>query len=168
MSKTYDCIATTTLSSAVLNVTFSSIPQTYTNLVAVINGGASTQTFAWVNTGGNISGSGLFSDTRVYGTGTDIVSLRRSGQDECVITPVGESEVNNSLNWHAILYVFSYSNTTTFKTFLSRTGRAASSTTTTVGLRRDTSAINTLQFDLSSTNTWNIGTTFSLYGIKAA
>lgn len=168
MATTYECIATTTLSSAVLNFTFSSIPQTYTDLVLIINGGASAGTFAWLNTSSNISGNNLFSDTMLYGNGSSAISAKRISQDESAFTPIGEGEVNNSLNWNAIVHFLNYSNTTTYKTFISRTGRAGSSTTATAGLRRDTSAINTLQIDLAGANTWNIGTTFSLYGIKAA
>lgn len=167
MTATYDCIATVAVTSATLNVTFSSIPQTFTDLVAVINGGASAGTFAWINTGANISGSGLFSDTILYASTTAAVSQRRSGQDESVYTPPGENEVDNSLNWNAVINFMNYSNTTTFKSIITRSGRAGSSTTIGALLRRDTSAINTIQFDLASTNTWNVGTTFSLYGIKA-
>jgi len=164
MPTTYEPIATTTLSSAQTYVQFSNIPQTYTDLVAVINASASGATGAWWNS--NTSGSALYSDTRLSGDGSSASSTRRSGQDEAIFT--AGSEVGTTFSFVATLHFMNYANTTTFKTVLSRSGSAGASTTAGVLLRRDTSAITTIYFDLVGTGTYSIGSTFTLYGIKAA
>jgi len=46
MPATYDCIATTTLTSTASSVVFSSIPQTYTDLVVVFVGKNTTANVA--------------------------------------------------------------------------------------------------------------------------
>jgi len=51
MPATYDCIATTTLTSTASSVVFSSIPQTYTDLVVV---------FVGKNTTANVAMTGEF------------------------------------------------------------------------------------------------------------
>jgi len=165
MATTYEPIATTTLGSAQSNVTFSSIPGTYTDLVAVINASASTTAQAWFNT--NVSGSNLFSDTRLSGDGSSATSARRSSQDESVMTLAGEVGTT-AHSFTAIIHFMNYANTTTYKTIIWRTGDAGGSTTAGVGLRRDTSAINSITFDLSSTPTYSAGSTFTLYGIASA
>jgi len=164
MPATYEAIATTTLGSASTGVTFSSIPGTYTDIVAVINASASGATAAWFNT--NASGAGLFSDTRMTGDGTTASSTRRTGQDESVFT--SGSEVGTTFSFVAVLHFMNYANSTTFKTVVSRSGSAGAATTAAVCLRRDTSAITTINFDLVGTGTYSVGSTFTLYGIKAA
>jgi hypothetical protein len=64
-----------------------------------------------------------------------------------------------------------YSNATTYKTWLSRNNRASASnapgTEALVGLWRSTSAITELVIGLTGGN-FDTGSTFTLYGIKAA
>ena len=77
MPATYEPIASLTLSSATGTVTFGSIPQTYRDLIMVINhSGAGDNFYFQLNsdTGSN------YSDTGVYGTGTSVVSFRNTSQ----------------------------------------------------------------------------------------
>ena len=164
MATTYSPIATTTLGSAQSSVTFSSISGSYTDLVAVINASASGATAAWFST--NASGASLFSDTRLSGNGSSATSTRRSGQDEAIFTD--SSEVGTTFSFVAVLNFMNYSNATTFKTVVSRSGSAGASTTAAVCLRRDTSAINSITFDLVGAGTYSSGSTFTLYGIKSS
>ena len=60
-----------------------------------------------------------------------------------------------------------YSNTTTYKTAISRGDRGATSTVAIVNLWRSTSAINNIQFFTDATN-FAAGSIITLYGIKAA
>jgi hypothetical protein len=69
------------------------------------------------------------------------------------------------------LQFMNYSNTTTFKTMLAR-GSAADSTSgqavsAWANLWRSTSAINQIRVN-PGTQTWAIGSTFTLYGVKSA
>jgi hypothetical protein len=163
MAITYEPIATTTLGSAQTGVTFSSIPGTYTDIVAVINASCSSDTSAWFNT--NASAGSLFSVTRLTGDGSTASSARTTGQDESIYT--NGSQVTTTFAFVATLHFMNYSNTTTFKTILSRSGNSGASTTAAVSLRRDTSAITTINFDLTGAATYSVGSTFTLYGIKA-
>jgi len=60
-----------------------------------------------------------------------------------------------------------YSNTTTNKTVIGR-HNGASGPVASVGLWRNTAAINSIRISNSSAVNFTIGSTFSLYGIKAA
>jgi hypothetical protein len=64
-----------------------------------------------------------------------------------------------------------YTNTTTYKTILCRTSNNYGGVIrSSVGLLKSTAAISSIWMDLafSSSNNWSTGSTFSLYGIKAA
>jgi hypothetical protein len=156
---TYTPIATTTLSSATASVTFSSISQGYTDLVIVYNGISSTddQNYFRYN---NDTGSN-YSRTFMYGNGSAAGS-NRSSNDTLLYGPFSLSTpVTN------IAHIMNYSNSTTYKTTLIRSGGAANSTIATVGLWRSTAAITNVLIATNS-GTFNAGSTFSLYGILAA
>jgi hypothetical protein len=167
---TYTTIAATTLTSNQTSVEFTSIPQTYTDLVIVFCGKA-------VSTGGDVRcrlGNGSFdtgnnySYTVLHGNGTTAGSARESSQPYCWLDYWGSVTSDDT---HLGIYQFmNYSNTTTYKTFLSRSNRAASGVDALVGLWRSTSAINQIQLALGSAGTreYASGTTATLYGIAAA
>ena len=170
VDNTYVALATQTLGSSTATVTFSSIPATYTDLVAVLsvrgaNAANSGAAFFTVNN----DTSSLYSNTRLYANGTSALSIRESNQTQ---TRVGEIVWNNAtagIFSPCIIHLMNYSNTTTFKTFLTRN---SSTTTDTlidqfVELYRSTSAINRIDFNCGGSN-FATGSTFSLYGIKAA
>jgi len=160
MASTYEPIATTTLSSSVANVTFSSIASTYTDLYLVIsdygNVTVGTDIFMRFN-----SDSGTnYSVTFMYGTGSSALSSRT--------TNASGIRLGYNDNYSPMLRVniMNYSNSTTNKTILSRDDSASNVTEATVGLWRSTAAINTVTI-LASSGNLNAGT-YTLYGIKAA
>jgi hypothetical protein len=167
MPTTYEPIATTTVTSSTATVSFTSIPATYTDLVLVVanllqvSGGNGLRGRFNSDTGTN------YSDTTLRGNGTSAVSDRESNQSSFY---VGETTYSSSEIGMAICHIMNYSNTTTYKTALSRSGRAGSDTIATVNLWRSTSAINRIDIALGGAfPTNNISTgTFTLYGIKAA
>ena len=65
------------------------------------------------------------------------------------------------------IQIMNYSNTTTYKTALSRSNNANTGTDAIVGLWRSTAAINSIVV-LISGNQFATGSTFTLYGIKSA
>ena len=78
------------------------------------------------------------------------------------------STLNTGLQ--TVTHFMNYSNTTTYKTLLSRSGTLGGSytgTTLIAGLWRSTSAITSILVGCT-TNTFVAGSTFTLYGIKAA
>jgi hypothetical protein len=162
MASTYEPIATTTLGSAAASYTFSSIPNTYTDLVLIVSakltsGGAANHYYR-VNsdTGSN------YSTTRLYGTGTTAGSDRGTN-----LTYIFGGDITANEPVADIIQFNNYSNTTTYKTILVRNNPVSSAVHAIVGLWRSTSAINSITATTPS-STFAVGSTFTLYGIKAA
>jgi hypothetical protein len=75
----------------------------------------------------------------------------------------------NSLNSTSTIHIFNYANTTTFKTAIGRGNITNSEVNARVGLWRSTSPITSVNLlAQEGSATWAVGTTFTLYGIKAA
>jgi hypothetical protein len=164
---TYVAIATQTLGSAVSSVTFSSIPGTYTDLVLVVSSTTSVDS-ASTRIRYNNDSSTLYSRTRLEGVGGSALSGRNTDITSIEIeSNIGTDSVIPSV---FIFQIMNYSNTTTNKTTLIRQNgfyTGAEGTSVQVGLYRSTSAINRIDI-LETANNFNIGSTFSLYGIAAA
>lgn len=156
---TYTPIATTTLGSAAASYTFSSIPSTYTDLVLVINGTVGVGAAAILQF--NADSGSNYSYTGINGSGTAATSFRSSG---ATIAGLGEIRTYNTT---IIVNIQNYSNTTTYKTLISRANTASDYVQAIVNLWRNTAAVNSITLSLSG-STYSIGTTFTLYGIAAA
>jgi hypothetical protein len=167
MPATYDKIATQTLGSATASVTFSGIPGTYTDLILVASlKQNTTTTITGATTRVNGDAATNYSNVNLYGNGTSAFSNRRTSVDAWFwLIDVPTTSLTD------FIYQFNnYSNTTTFKTMLSRISNASGLVIAQGGLYRSTSAITSITMaggdsgaDLIST-----GSTFTLYGIKAA
>jgi hypothetical protein len=167
---TYEAIATQTLGSAAATVTFSSIPGTYTDLVLVINGGTTDG-----NEGAQFrlnSDSGTnYSVTYLAGDGSAASSGRGSSLTAGRLNQASSLGATNSLTSNIIVQFMNYSNTTTNKTVISRTNVTTGTypaVEAMVNLYRSTSAITAIELRMSGSGTYMAGSTFSLYGIKAA
>ena len=163
MPSTYEPIATNTLGTAVSTVTFSSITGTYTDLVLVFQGGSSTDANIRMQVNGDTASN--YSWTQLGGNGTSVASFRNSSDTSWLMNRY--AYLSNNLNANFIFNFNNYSNTTTNKTVINRSNSAANGTDTTVGLWRSTTAITSITFSLSGGN-YIVGSTFTLYGIKAA
>lgn len=159
MAKTYEPIQTQTLANTATSLTFSSIPQTYTDLQVVVNGFVSASGDA-IHIQVNSDTATNYSWTRIYGDGTTASSDRGSTQNKATLGLMGNGQ--SAL----IVQLLNYSNTTTNKTFLGRSA-ADNFVQLGVGLWRNTAAINSVTV-LTGGQTFQIGAIFSLYGIKAA
>jgi hypothetical protein len=162
MPATYEPIEAKTLGTATASVTFSSIPQTYTDLVLVTNGVESANQYVAIRFNGDTASN--YSQTRLAGDGSSAFSDRQSSQT------YGRLSVGDPTNrFLMIASIFNYTNTTTFKNWLSRTNTANNMTGAVVGLWRKTpEAITSITVLTLTADTFSIGTTFVLYGIKAA
>ena len=159
MAVTYEPIATTTLSSAASSVTFSSISGSYTDLILIASVKASTGTPVASFTVNNDTGSN-YSRTGIYGDGSSATSFRETSQSLAAFATI------NATNFTpAKIQIQNYSNTTTYKTAIYSGGLDYPAAI--VYLWRSTSAINRVDFGISSGN-FASGSTFTLYGIKAA
>jgi hypothetical protein len=162
---TYDKIQTYTVPSAQTDVTLSSIPATYTDLVLVINAGSSAGADANFRLNGDTGSN--YSRTLITGNGSTATSSRNAN------AVVGRFNANAYPNGGAgdtiiIAQFMNYSNTTTRKTVISRANQASLGTDVVVNLWRNTSAINSILILSTSAATFVAGSTFTLYGIKAA
>lgn len=163
MAVTYSQIATQTLGSATSSVTFSSIPSTYTDLVIIANGGITTgPDDVKIRLNGD-SGSN-YSSTLLRGSGSAVLSYRVSNQTEMFYASYFGSGSGSSVG---IINIQNYSNSTTYKTVLCRGNSAADFVNAAVSLWRSTSAVNSVTL-IGGGSTFISGSTFSLYGIKAA
>ena len=161
---TYTPIATTTLGSAAASYTFSSIPSTYTDLILVFNGSASSGTpFTTLRFNGDTATN--YSDTTLSGNGTSASSGRDSSTTFIYVS--GADTLSTGMS-QLIVNFQNYSNTTTYKTALARSANAANGTSAAVGLWRSTAAINSITVMLNSASNYAAGSTFTLYGIAAA
>jgi hypothetical protein len=163
MPSTYEPIATTTLTSSG-NVTFSSISGSYTDLVLVIYSITSSATDINIRLNGD-SGTN-YSTTHLTGNGSSAASFRSSNDTKMTIMYYSSTGTGSSPNVSLVQFM-NYSNTTTNKTVISRSNNAANGVDANVHLFRSTSAITSMEIYGQSTN-FSAGSTFTLYGIKAA
>lgn len=185
MTATYDCLATTTLSSSTTTVSFTNISQSYTDLVLVVSArapqatapGTNNLVARWGNssydTGANYSLTGMYARRNGSNTGNESGSERRTNKTSADLgsfifnVPWDTNNVGTT-----VAYFQNYYNTTTYKTVLVRSSSnqsfAYAGTDTNVVLWRSTSAINQIQLYVGNQSVdFESSSTFSLYGIKA-
>ena len=167
-SSTYTPIATTTLGSNSGTVTFSSIPQTYTDLIIVCNyRTVGTPTFYGCTWKANGDTGANYSSTAIFGNGSSASSGRST-----VYAGFGVESYSTTNNQVAVINFQNYSNSNTFKTAISRSSSGASSeyVASWVSLWRSTAAITSIT--LYSTDLGAVpfasGNVFTLYGLAAA
>lgn len=161
MSKTatYSLIQSQTLSSSQSTVTFSSIPQGFTDLTYIIyTNGTTGAPNSFIQLNGDSGGN--YSATQLYATGSaGGASLRfANGTSTYAGTADGRSVLKGDF--------MDYSNTTTYKTVIVHGGTADGSyIDLNVGLWRSTAAITSITF--SAGTSFAAGSTFKIYGIEA-
>ena len=162
---TYDQLFTTTLTTDTSSVTISSIPATYTDLILVAN--------AWTTSGGNAPWIRLngdtganYSSTTIYGTGS-VAASSRSTSVAIMYTGGYYVGIGTTISTMTI-QLQNYSNSTTYKTVLSRLNSSQYETEAVVGLWRSTAAINSITVSIASSLIYAAGSSFTLYGIVAA
>ena len=164
MPATYELIEAKTLGTATASVTFSSIPQTYTDLVLVVNHSVTTGNPSIIGRFNSDTGSN-YSRTRLLGNGSGAFSARGVSQTSLgLATGVGSSTTREGV---MICNVFNYANTTTYKTCIVRNNAASLGTEVGVTMWSSTSAVTAFEVSVDS-STFTVGTTFVLYGVKAA
>lgn len=159
MPTTYEPIATfTVVSSGTNTINFTSIPQTYTDIVYA----TFTPSTSGVNTNitfNNDTGAN-YSFTQTYGeTGFSAPGSFGANNETYALSGVSDGTAAIRGN------IMNYSNTSTFKTLLVRGGGSGRYLDMTVSVWRNTAAITSIQFKAFN---WAVGSTVTLYGIKAA
>jgi hypothetical protein len=160
-AQTYEPLATTTLGSNTNTVTFSSISQSYTDLIIVFNGSNTSNADFRIQVGnGSIDTGTNYSRTVMFGYSGGVVAARDTNN----IAWISSSYTNRT---NAIIQIMNYSNTTTNKTAIIRNDISTDITYSSVNLWRSTSAINIITLS-QPTHNFTAGSTFTLYGIAAA
>lgn len=162
MPKTYEPIATQTLGSTTSTVTFSSIPQTYTDLIFSCNYSVNATYNLFVRVNGDTGNN--YGTTGLDGYPNSARSYRNTSQSWMNL---GFSDVANQRQ-SAIIHFMNYSNTTTYKTALSRQNSPTQYVLLAAGLWLNTAAITSISVNTLTADVFATGSTFTLYGIKAA
>lgn len=158
---TYVKVASQTLSSAAASVTFSSIPQGYTDLVIVVNGKNTSSTYSpYIQFNGDTGTN--YSQADLRGDGTNATSTRSSNTATVYQGSLTATQSN------LIYQIQNYSNATTYKTTLWRLAASTYGSYTGVVLWRSTAAITSVNILNESPGTFASGSTFTLYGVAAA
>jgi hypothetical protein len=164
---TYTPIYAQTLSSAAASITFSNIPTTFTDLRLVYQTGMSSagnEPYLRFNS----DSSSLYSETVLYGNGTSALSFRNN--ISTAIQMARDVGLPTAIESVTTVDIMNYSNTTTFKNALIRTNKGSASYSQVgayISLYRSTSPITSINLSTSAGN-FVTGSTFTLYGIKAA
>jgi hypothetical protein len=163
-TNTYVALDKVTVGTAVSSVTLnmgSTLSQAYTDLV-LIGSHKNTVGIAGIAIRFNGDTDSNYSSTLLYGTGSAAGSSRYTNQ---TWIPVGYTSATE----YAVIkcQIQNYSNSTTFKTLLSRGGSATYEEDTMAGLWRKTpEPITSITLTATGGNI-AVGSTFSLYGIAA-
>lgn len=155
---TYTPIATTTLGSSAASVTFNSFSG-YTDLRLVFNGTCAAAGNIHVQFNGDTSAK--YSQTGIYGNGSSAGSSRSRASANSylgTITSTLGTVTGDFMN---------YSNSTTYKTTLSRASVQGYEVQARIGLWQSTAAITSMLIFCDGGN-FQTGSTFTLYGIAAA
>jgi hypothetical protein len=170
MASTYEPIAKIDVPTTVSSVEFTSISSSYTDLIIIVNAvgntGAGLDYYMRLN---NDSASN-YSRTIISGDGSTITSARQSNQSQIQLGYL-QAGMSASGRTNMIIQLMNYGNSTTYKTVLTRANDGASEVSACIGLWRKTpEAITSIKIsgDAGFAGNINAGSSFSLYGIKAA
>lgn len=158
---TYSTISTNTLATATNTITLSSIPQTYTDLILVVNSTMSPSSDIKIQIGNGSADTGAnYSRCFMFGYPSGVVSDRDSNAAQITASVYANpsSIIANFMN---------YSNTAIFKPVLIRNDISADLTYASINMWRSTAAIDYITLSHASRN-FSAGSTFTLYGITAA
>jgi hypothetical protein len=167
MAITYEPLTSTTLTSTAESINFTGISNSWTDLRVVLIWKPSTSSSMNPFFRLNNDSTALYSDTYLTGNGTAASSSKDTASSAWFVNQV----INPSTSIFTFTTVdyFSYAGST-FKTALINTSadfNGSGYTQPQVGLYRSTTAITQVNI-VASSDSFAIGTTATLYGIKAA
>jgi hypothetical protein len=155
-------IYSTTLSATTTSVVFSNIPTTFTDLVLVVNGSFSGTDYLNLQFNGDTSTS--YSDLPFRGNGSS-ASAGAASSRAFIHT---STDAGANARFMCRSNIQNYANPNINKSVLSRGDSTTSYVAINVGTWRKTEPITSIRVYALSGNNFNIGTTFTIYGIKAA
>ena len=156
---TYDLLDSVTLSSSASSVTFSSIDQSYRDLIIVVSGSgdASNETiFGYLN--GDTTTSNY---SYVYARGSGSTATSGTSANPYV------GQLRTDTVGSNIIQIMDFSATDKHKTILSRWNNDTGFVTMAATRWANTSAVTSIQLSYGASSDYAVGTTFSLFGIAA-
>jgi hypothetical protein len=163
MSSTYEPIATTTVPSNTNNVNFTSIPSTYTDLRIVFNGAVDVGQTLGLQFNGDTTTN--YSYTRILASTSAQGSFRESSISQGRVAALRATSASSPDP--VLIDVLNYTNTTTFKTTISRGSSRVFIGAYVMLWRKTPEAINSIKFLLEDNGDILAGTNITIYGIKA-
>jgi len=166
-TNTYVALDKVTVGTATTSITFSGISSAYTDLViaaSFLPSVSTNQPYIQFNADTGTSTTN-YSTTSLRGDGSSAASGKHTNQYGWFPVPgPGVGTNGNPEPW--LINIMNYSNTTTFKSGLTRFNNASSIVSANAHLWRSTAAITTVTITMETGN-FAAGSTFSLYGIAA-
>jgi hypothetical protein len=159
---TYTPLANVTLGSATSSITFSSIPNTYRDLICVFVAKGSTTLQGRIRLNGDTGNNYNFQ--RVSGNGSTGTSGGGSNTTPGSLSVIAQATTTSALQMN--INIMDYSATNKHKTILSQAGNAVNGAEIFVNRWVNTAAVTSVTI-LTSSGNWAIGTTAALYGIVA-
>jgi hypothetical protein len=172
---TYDLIASSNVTSAVNNVTFSSIPATYDDLVLHVsslyqtNDGSPNNSSYFIQMNGDTSSAYTFRILRATGSPIAVSGQSYGTGTTGEVTAAGDG-ISLSYGASGTFTIFQYTNTSAYKQVMTHFGNSpGGQAVDMVGnyVWANTSAINSIKF-YPQRNSFVSGTRIYLYGIKGA
>jgi hypothetical protein len=166
MPVTYEPIATQTLASTSTLITFSSVPSTYTDLQIIVlcQGDVASALNVLLN---NDNTAGNYSWLKMIGNGSAAQSANNNSRGNLSFGIDNGIPTSTSFAL-CLINLFSYTSTDKFKSVIGQWS-SNSETETTTQLWKSTSAVNRVDLRIGGgTANFSVGTTVTLYGIKAA
>jgi hypothetical protein len=168
MATTLNLIEAKTLGSSVTSVTFSSIPQTYTDLKLLICPRSDTNS-SGANIFFNTKVGGEYAEKRTYGTGSSVGADTGNTGGSITNGGVGNGTYTGSVFGNGEIYIPNYTSTSLYKACTSDGASENNAVATLMfmvsGLRSMTAAITSIIIDSYSGN-FVTNSTFYLYGIS--
>jgi hypothetical protein len=153
---TYTPIASITLAATASSVVFSGLPQTFRDLILVVNGSA-TDTVNILRSFNSDTTAGNYSWVQMRGDGSTTSSGATTGREISTVT---------TDRFVTKIQIFDYAQTDKHKTALTRDDISSFHARAWATRWANTSAITSLTLSLASAN-FTTGSTFNLYGIVA-
>ena len=157
-TNTYTALATLTLTGTDTEISFASIPATYRDLVLVADATSDANSGLYLRFNGD-TGSNYYT-VGAYGNGSSAISFSQT----LAFTNANFISSGRGTN---IMQLMDYSATDKQKTMLARASYAGNQAQMAAARWASTSAITSVSLFMDGGRTFQIGSTFSLYGIAS-
>lgn len=156
---TYIALANLTLTGTDAEITFASIPNSYRDLVVVVNADGTQQTDFFLRLNGDTGSN--YNTVRMQGNGTTASGATTANQTGARLN--GSADIMTDFSFNAVINIMDYSVTDKQKSVLSRTNSSAG-VDTTAARWANTNAVTSVTV-YPAAGSFDVGSTFALFGI---